>query len=129
MARKIAETQEEQPDMLWKTAQFEHELSGSTSVSLMQIPFEYFASGDMHAPSESMLVQMSGHTEHDVEMFASEETLTMDGRINGYTTEALEWTRHVDGEDLARERLIELVENTVAFDAVGEDVKGEHIED
>ena len=90
MARKTTERQEEQPDKLRKTAQFEHEPSSSTSASSMQIPVEYIASYEVHAPSKSVLVQRSGHIDDDDQIAVLDATLPMD-RTSPYTTDVVDW--------------------------------------
>ena len=81
MGKRGSETanEEEQFDKLRKTVRFEQE-APHTSSSTMHVSLEYPASGENEDRLEPVLVQNSGHVDHDIHMSSLDVFYEIDGR-------------------------------------------------
>ena len=93
---------EEQPDKLRKTVRLEQEAPSAAASSDPTASLEYTGSGETQDRSGSVLVQKSGHVDHDLQISAPDPFYEMDGRKSRYTGEVLDWYPGEDAGDFKR---------------------------
>ena len=108
--RRSEATNEEQTDEGRNMVRFEQEAPNTSASSDPNVALEHPVFDETPSRPGSVLVQMSGHVDDDVQISALDAFCEIEGGKSRYIGEVLEWYRGEDAGDLERIELDVLLE-------------------